>query len=298
MKHSFTILLSVGVMTAMLAAPPEDRFYDSDGVRLRYAENGAGEPVLLVHGLTRSVEADRLALGLIDDLGRDHRVIAFDCRGHGRSNKPHVPKGYGVEMVRDVARLLDDLGVRRAHVVGYSLGARITLRAVVEHLGRFHGVTLAAGAGQIGWTQANADRAEQEASELERGEMRSLVRRLAPRDRPEPSEDALPQIAATLLAGQALRALAAVHRSHNELAVTADPARLDLERLKRLQPSLELVVIDDASRMAWPTTARQQRVAAIRSFLAAHRAVRTGAVRNAEPPSTLQLIGRSPLTCL
>ena len=51
-----------------------------------------------------------------------YRVIALDCRGHGQSGKPQDPGQYGLEMVRDVVRLLDHLNVERAHVVGYAMG--------------------------------------------------------------------------------------------------------------------------------------------------------------------------------
>ena len=65
--------------------------------------------------------------GIMTALGvAGYRVIAFDNRGHGLSDKPHDGARYGLEMVRDVVRLLDPLNVDRAHVVGYSLGAVIT----------------------------------------------------------------------------------------------------------------------------------------------------------------------------
>ncbi len=55
------------------------------------------------------------------------RVIALDCRGHGASSEPHDTNAYGSEMVADVARLLDELTIDAAHVVGYSMGAEIAL---------------------------------------------------------------------------------------------------------------------------------------------------------------------------
>jgi pimeloyl-ACP methyl ester carboxylesterase len=55
-----------------------------------------------------------------------YRIITLDCRGHGRSDKPHDPESYGPEMADDVARLLDHLEVQRAHIFGYSMGGDIT----------------------------------------------------------------------------------------------------------------------------------------------------------------------------
>jgi pimeloyl-ACP methyl ester carboxylesterase len=62
---------------------------------------------------------------VIDALAKDFHVIALDCRGHGKSGKPHDVASYGREMVEDVARLLDHVQIRRAHIVGYSMGGMI-----------------------------------------------------------------------------------------------------------------------------------------------------------------------------
>jgi len=66
-------------------------------------------------------------------LAQDFRVIAMDCRGHGKSDKPHEPAAYGIEMVEDVCRLLDHLNIKKAHIVGYSSGGSITLKLLVTH---------------------------------------------------------------------------------------------------------------------------------------------------------------------
>ena len=53
------------------------------------------------------------------------QLIALDCRGHGKSDKPHDPAEYGPEMAADVVRLLDHLRIEKAHLLGYSSGAFI-----------------------------------------------------------------------------------------------------------------------------------------------------------------------------
>jgi pimeloyl-ACP methyl ester carboxylesterase len=66
-------------------------------------------------------------LDLLLDAG--YRVIALDARGHGLSEKPHDPEAYGGDaMRRDVQALLDELGIDRGIVIGYSMGAAVTLR--------------------------------------------------------------------------------------------------------------------------------------------------------------------------
>src|SRR5438552_1973382 len=106
----------------------EDRFFDSKGVRIHYVIEGQGEPVLLVHGFAANIQLQWGLPGVLKTLAKDYQVIAIDCRGHGGSGKPHDPAMYGIEVVEDLVRLLDHLDIRRAHVVGYSLGAFITLK--------------------------------------------------------------------------------------------------------------------------------------------------------------------------
>jgi pimeloyl-ACP methyl ester carboxylesterase len=100
--------------------------------------SGAGEPVVLIHGFSADASMwDSVRAGL----SAHYRVIAMDCRGHGRSGKPHDPSAYGIEMVNDVVRLLDQLHIRRAHVVGYSMGGSIALKLLQTHPDRLLSVT-------------------------------------------------------------------------------------------------------------------------------------------------------------
>lgn len=107
-------------------------FETEDGLRLHYTDQGVGDPVVLLHGYAMNQDLSWRHGGIIDDLARDHRVIALDFRGHGLSGKPHDPSAYGMEMARDVIRLLDHLGIDRAHLVAKSMGAAVAL-AIVAH---------------------------------------------------------------------------------------------------------------------------------------------------------------------
>ena len=99
-----------------------DKFFDSNGVRIRYLEQGAGQPLVLLHGQGNNVDAAWVRTGVLANLSKDHRVIAMDLRGHGKSGKPHEAQAYGEELGLDVIRLLDHLRIERAHILGYSLG--------------------------------------------------------------------------------------------------------------------------------------------------------------------------------
>jgi len=117
------------LITAFLAveAHAEYRFFDSDGVRIRYIEQGVGEPIILLHGHTTRIELSWISTGVFDALSANHRVIAMDFRGYGESGKPHDPSAYGTQMAEDVIRLLDHLSIDRAHIIGYSMGAPFVL---------------------------------------------------------------------------------------------------------------------------------------------------------------------------
>ncbi len=86
-------------------------------------------PVILHHGFAASALLNWDAPGVtkaLTDSGR--RVVAIDARGHGRSGKPHDPSYYGEsKMARDVSTLIDTLGVESVDLVGYSMGAIVSL---------------------------------------------------------------------------------------------------------------------------------------------------------------------------
>jgi pimeloyl-ACP methyl ester carboxylesterase len=101
----------------------------SDGVRIAYCDEGDrdGDAVLLIHGFASNREVNWRYTGWIKTLtDAGFRTIAVDNRGHGDSEKLYDPALYPSPlMAADAGRLLDHLGVERAHVIGYSMGARI-----------------------------------------------------------------------------------------------------------------------------------------------------------------------------
>jgi pimeloyl-ACP methyl ester carboxylesterase len=113
-------------------------FFDSNGVPIHYQVFGEGRPILLVHGFGASLQTNWVATGWIETLTPLRRVIAFDCRGHGRSGRPPDVAAHAVEeMTSDVVRLMDHLRIDRADVGGYSMGGGIALRALAREPERF-----------------------------------------------------------------------------------------------------------------------------------------------------------------
>jgi pimeloyl-ACP methyl ester carboxylesterase len=98
------------------------------GVEIAWYEGGRpdGDPILLIHGFASTVHVNWVFPGWFKTLGEaGYRVIALDNRGHGESDKPHDPEAYTPEiMASDAAAVLADAGIDRAHVFGYSMGAR------------------------------------------------------------------------------------------------------------------------------------------------------------------------------
>lgn len=111
------------------------QFFDSDGLKLAYIDEGEGEPILLIHGFASNIGTNWEFPGWIDALKRaGRRVVAFDNRGHGDSDKPHDTAVYlATQMAEDARRLLDHLEIERADVMGYSMGARITAFLALNH---------------------------------------------------------------------------------------------------------------------------------------------------------------------
>ncbi len=141
--------------------------FDSDGVRLHYEVNGPdrGHPLVAVHGFASDYRLNWVGSRWQETLTQaGFRVIGLDCRGHGHSDKPHEEAAYSVEtMAGDVVRLLDQLDVRTAAYLGYSMGSRIGLQVVMEHPARISRAVLggigAAGAIQKAEAIAHAFRA-------------------------------------------------------------------------------------------------------------------------------------------
>jgi len=102
--------------------------FKNGDVEIAYLDEGDGEPILLVHGFASNKEVNWVQPGWVSTLTRaGRRVIALDHRGHGASTKLYESAAYSIEkMGGDVIALLDHLAIRRADVLGYSMGGRIT----------------------------------------------------------------------------------------------------------------------------------------------------------------------------
>ena len=169
---AIAMLLSLGPITAVGAdetlagvSRAGEPYFNSNGVKIHYTDEGQGEPVLLIHGFAADIVTNWGVPGIRKALAKEYRVIAIDNRGHGKSDKPHDAAKYGMEMVEDAVRLLDHLKIKKAHVIGYSMGGIITLKLAATHPERLRSATL----GGAGWMREPDLSADKIANALDKG---------------------------------------------------------------------------------------------------------------------------------
>jgi pimeloyl-ACP methyl ester carboxylesterase len=267
-------------------APVQDLHFDSGGVKIHYTDQGAGEPVILVHGFTASIETNWGAPGIVDVLAKDFRVIAIDARGHGKSGKPHDPAAYGANMMEDVIRLMDHLGILKAHIAGYSMGGGITLQAVATYPDRFYSAIL----GGSGWQPPGSgfeNMMTPLADSLEQGKgLGPLVIALNPKGQPPPTAEQIAAINERLLATNDALALAAVirgFRGNRQITADAlkalhvpmlaivgeiDPVKASVDAMKGVATDLEVKVLPGKDHLS--AVADPQLAASMHEFLLRH----------------------------
>ena len=284
------VALCALLVTGIKAA--DDRYFDSNGVKIHYIVEGQGEPVVLIHGFTASIQTQWGVPGILNKLNRDYQVVALDNRGHGRSDKPHDPKQYGDETVNDVTRLMDHLKIAKAHVVGYSMGGFMTSRLMTLHPERVITATL----GGAGWSQVDDTRVSfmtELADSLDAGKgIGPLIKHLTPANRPQPSDEQIQGINQMLLLTNDPKALSACIRGMHGLAVSEaqlknnkvptlaligeiDPLKVGVDEMAKVMPALKVEVLEGADHMN--AFARPKFIETLKEFLADHSQVKAAA---------------------
>lgn len=286
---SLVILSAWSLGAAQPAGPAtEIGFFDSNGVRIRYAVAGGGEPVVLIHGwLSDASMWGKDAAGnpkLNPPPG--FRLIALDCRGHGQSDKPHERARYGTEMAMDVVRLMDHLNIPKAQLVGYSMGAFIVGWIAATQPER---VISAVYGGQVPLVIGAPPSGSREtavfahAAEEGKGMGPYILEGFAP-GRPKPTLEQANAWAEIMLKGKDVKALAAAGLSFDELQVAekdlaACPApalfiygshesehlKGRVAALRKALPRADVVVIEGSDHVT--TLARPEFGAKIQEFL-------------------------------
>lgn len=216
----------VGCLIPGVAAAADDTF-DSKGVKIRYVTEGKGEAVVLIHGWMADSGMwgkDKSGETKLDAKGADgFRLIALDCRGHGKSDKPTDADKYDAEVAADVIRLLDHLKVEKAHLVGYSSGAFVVGKVAGTHPDRVLSVTFGGQTPVIAPVK-DSDFSENElfAKLVDDGKgLGGYVRAVFPGG-DKLTEEQAEKIAKFMYSGKDVKAYAAAGRGYKKLAVTAD----------------------------------------------------------------------------
>jgi len=260
-------------------------FFDSAGVKIYFTDEGQGEPVILVHGFAANADLNWRKPGITSALAKTHRVIVLDNRGHGLSDKPHAPEAYGIEMANDLIRLMDHLKIEKAHVVGYSMGAFITLKLLTTHPDRL----LSASCGGAGWQQPdpqNLAQLDKLAAALEsgRGFVAPLWKIIANEDG-QLGAFARWGIERAMSRNNDLRALACVARGFQSLVVpeealrnntvptlgiagTNDPLAIGVQNMKGIMANFEAVDVQGGDHLT--TLPRPEYKTSLGEFLKRH----------------------------
>ena len=122
-----------------------------NGMQMYYEVSGAGEPLVVLHGAYMNIPS----MGaIIPQLARTHRVYALELQGHGRTTDIDRPITYPA-MADDVAAFMDAVGVPRADVFGYSMGAAVGLQLAIRHPAKVNKLVAASVAYDVkGWQPA------------------------------------------------------------------------------------------------------------------------------------------------
>ncbi|MGV3616510.1 MAG: alpha/beta fold hydrolase [Fimbriimonas sp.] len=294
-KHPFlsTVLL-VACASAGFAQTTEGTF-DSKGVKIRYAMAGEGETVVLIHGwLADSTMWGRDASGnpRLNTTGAEgFRIVALDCRGHGKSDKPHEREKYGAEMAADVVRLLDHLKVARAHLVGYSMGAFIAGKVAATHPKRVQSLVYGGQAPLLkGGKASGPTEVDIFAKAVEDGKgLGPYILAVTPPDRLKLTPEQANTYADFMFKGKDVKALAAAGLSFGDLRVSpeelkrckapilflhgsgeSDELKTRIARLRTILGRGELRVVEGADHIT--TLAKPEFGAALMEFLRAHKA--------------------------
>ncbi len=148
------LALAAGCSSVSLTPERKTLAIDGPAGRLHVEDGGSGPrmPVLLVHGFAGDVEQWRPTLRYLREA---RRAVAFDLRGHGRSDAPVAQSAYAVDaMTGDVAAVADALGLKRFVLVGHSLGGALATAYAARHAQRVAGLVLVGAPGRMSAEQS------------------------------------------------------------------------------------------------------------------------------------------------
>lgn len=148
------------------------------GVTYEYEVVGSGQPLLLLHGFTGSLETWR---PFIPEWSKQFQVIVVDLVGHGKTESPEETWHYEIEQVASqMIALLDELQIPKAHMLGYSMGGRLAITLACLYPNRVSSLVLencTAGLEEEGTRKERREQDEQLANQIETDGIEAFVTR-------------------------------------------------------------------------------------------------------------------------
>jgi pimeloyl-ACP methyl ester carboxylesterase len=122
--------LAVLALVTAGVAQAQGKYADVNGIRMYYEVHGTGQPLVLIHGGGSTIQS---SFGrLMPELAKTHRIIAVELQAHGRTSDRKAPESFEQD-ADDVAALLQQLGVARADILGFSNGGSTALQVGIRH---------------------------------------------------------------------------------------------------------------------------------------------------------------------
>jgi len=149
MKTTILVAAALLLPAALLAQPDSPgKRVQIHGMQMYYEVSGQGDPLIVLHGAYMNIPS----MGaIIPKLAATHRVYALEFQGHGRTTDVDRPITYA-NLADDVAAFMDALGLAKADVFGYSMGAEAGLQLAIRHPGKVTKLVVASAAYDLrGW---------------------------------------------------------------------------------------------------------------------------------------------------
>src|SRR5690349_16631135 len=112
-------LIAAALGAALMVAPAAAETAEINGLEMYYEVHGDGPPLVLIHGAYMNIDNNWGAL--IPTFAETHQVVVMELQAHGRTTDRDTPLTYE-NMAADVVALMDDLGIDKAAIFGYSMG--------------------------------------------------------------------------------------------------------------------------------------------------------------------------------
>lgn len=141
--HRTAVFAAIAVIAgpALAQGGPVGGTVSINGLEMYYEVSGAGDPLIVLHGAYMNIPTMG---GIVAKLAKTHTVYALEFQGHGRTNDINRPITYP-NLAGDVAAFMDAVGIEKADVFGYSMGAATGLRLAIDHPGKVGKLVAASG---------------------------------------------------------------------------------------------------------------------------------------------------------